>query len=121
MNQRPWPVVMLLVLAVAGCGASPTADTEQRGGELEEVKADRDRLAALVKQLAATSATLEAYTINNRQGCLDRLRALRQRVDNARAALQAGKIDGKEAASHLGVANKGLDRALGGDCAPAAP
>ena len=121
MNQRPWPVVMLLVLAVAGCGASPTADTEQRAGELEEVKADRDRLAALVKQLAATSATLEAYTINNRQGCLDRLRALRQRVDNARAALQAGKIHGKEAASHLGVANKGLDRALGGDCAPAAP
>jgi hypothetical protein len=121
MNRRPWPVVMLLLLAVAGCGASPTADTDQRTGELEEVKADRDRLAALVKQLAATSATLEAYTINNRQGCLDRLRAVRRRVDNARAALKAGNIDGKEAASDLGVANKGLDRALGGDCAQAAP
>ena len=75
MNRRPWPVVLLLVLAVAGCGASPTANTEQRPGELEEIKADRDRLAALVQQLAATLATLEAYTINNRRGCLDRLRA----------------------------------------------
>ena len=121
MNRRPWPVVLLLVLAVAGCGASPTADTEQHDGELEEVKADRDRLAALVQQLAATSATLEAYTINNRQGCLDRLRAVRRRVDTARAALQAGKIDGNKAAFHLGVANKGLDTALGEDCAPATP
>lgn len=114
-------MVLLLVLAAAGCGASPTASTEQRPGELEEDKADRDRLAALVQQLAATSATLEAYTINNRQGCLDRLRAVRRRVDNARAALQAGRIDGNKAASHLGVANKGLDTALGEDCAPAAP
>lgn len=61
------------------------------------------------------------YTINNRQGCLDRLRAVRRRVDNTRAALQDGKIDENKAASHLGVANKGLDRALGEDCAPAAP
>ena len=121
MNRRPWPVVMLLMVAVAGCGASPTADTEQRPGELEEVKADRDRLAALVQQLAATSATLEAYTINNRQGCLDRLKAVRRRVNDARAALQGGKVDGNKVASALGVVSQGLDRALGGDCAPAAP
>jgi hypothetical protein len=121
MNRRPWPVAILLAVAVAGCGASRTADTEQHAGELEEVKADRDRLAALVKQLATTSATLEAYTINDRQGCLDTLSAVRQRVDNARAALKAGKVNGKDAASHLGVASEGLDDALDGDCAPATP
>jgi hypothetical protein len=52
----------------------PTSDTEQLAGELAEVKADRDHLAGLVEQLATTSATLEAYTINDRQGCLKTLR-----------------------------------------------
>ena len=44
------------------------SETEQLDRELAEVKADRDHLAGLVKQLATTSATLEAYTINDRQG-----------------------------------------------------
>jgi hypothetical protein len=86
MHRRLGPVAVLLAVAVAGCGASQEPDTEQLATELAEVKADRDHLAALVKQLATTSATLEAYTINDRQGCLDTLNTVRRRLDNARAA-----------------------------------
>jgi hypothetical protein len=125
MNRRLWPVAVLLAVAVTvgmvGCGGSPKPDTDQLAGELAEVKADRDRLAALVQQLATTSATLEAYTVNDRQGCLDALNTVRQRMDSARAALKAGKVQGKDAAVHLGSASSGLDDALGGDCAPATP
>ena len=121
MKRRSWPVAVLLTVAVAGCGASPEPDTEQLAGELAEVKADRDHLAALVKQLATTSATLEAHMVNDRQGCLDTLGAVRHQMDNARAALKAGNVDGRDAAIHLSSASEGLDDALHGSCAPATP
>jgi hypothetical protein len=91
-------------------GGSPEPDTEQLAGELAQVKADRDQLAALVRQLSTTSAALEAYTVNDRQGCLDTLGAVRQRIGNARAALKAGKVDGKKAAFHLSSASKAWTR-----------
>jgi hypothetical protein len=85
-----WPALALLA-AVAG--------------RSQRVASDR---------LATTSATLEAYTVKDRQGCLETLSALRQRMDNARAALKVGKVDGKNAASHLSSASEGLDDALAG-------
>ena len=123
MHRRPWPVAILLAMAVAagGCARSPTSDTEQLDRELAEVKADRDHLAGLVKQLATTSATLEAYTINDRQGCLKALRTVRQRINNARTALNAGKAEGKTAAAQLSSASEILDDALDENCAPATP
>jgi hypothetical protein len=114
-------VLLAVALAVTGCAASPEPDTNQLAGQLAEVKADRDHLAALVKQLAATSATLEAYTVNDRRGCLDRLKAVRRRIVDARADLRTGNVGGKEAALHLDSASKGLDDALDQDCAPATP
>jgi hypothetical protein len=81
-----------------------------------QVKADRDQLAALVRQLSTTSATLEAYTINDRKGCLDQLKTVRKRIIAARTDLAT-----RNAARHLDSASKGLDDALGGDCAPATP
>ena len=97
MRRRPWPVA---VLARHGRSRGwlrrqPTSDTEQLAGELAEVKADRDHLAGLVKQLATTPATLEAYTINDRQGCLKTLRTVRQRINYARTALKAGKAEAR--------------------------
>ena len=123
MHRRPWPVAVLVAVAVAvaGCARSPTSDTEQLDRELAEVKADRDHLAGLVKQLATTSATLEAYTINDRQGCLKTLRTVHQRINNARTALKAGKAEGKTAAAHLSSASESLDNALDENCAPATP
>jgi hypothetical protein len=123
LNRRPWPVAALLVvaLAVAGCGTSPQSDTEQLARELAEVKADRDQLATLAKQMASQSATLEAYAVTDRQGCLDTLRAVRQRLDDAHTALKAGKADSKNAAVHLSSARRGLYHALAGDCAQATP
>jgi transposase len=124
MNRRPWPVAILLamaVAAVAGCGTEPRPDADQLAGELAEVRADRDHLAALVKRLAATSATLENYTINDRQGGLDTLRAVGEQVDNTRAALKTGKANAKHAASQLGSASNALTNALARHCAPADP
>jgi hypothetical protein len=123
MRRRPWPVAVLLAVAVTvgGCAGRPTSDTEQLDRELAEVKADRDHLAGLVKQLATTSATLEAYTINDRQGCLKTLRTVRQRINNARTALKAGTAEGKNAAAHLNSASESLDHALDENCAPATP
>jgi hypothetical protein len=123
LNRRPWPVAALLVvaLAVAGCGTSPQSDTEQLARELAEVKADRDQLATLAKQMASQSATLEAYAVTDRQGCLATLRTVRQRLDDAHTALKAGKANGKNAAVHLSSARKGLYHALAGDCAQATP
>ena len=123
MHRRPWPVAVLLAVAVAvgGCAHSPTSDTGQLDRELAEVKADRDHLAGLVKQLATTSATLEAYTINDRQGCLKTLRRVRQRINNARTALKVGKTEVKTAAAHLSSASESLDDALDENCAPATP
>jgi hypothetical protein len=123
MRRRAWSVAVLLAVAMAvgGCAGRPTSDAEQLAGELAEVKADRDHLAGLVKQLATTSATLEAYTINDRQGCLKTLRTVRQRISNARTALKAGKAEGKNAAAHLDSASESLDDALGENCAPATP
>jgi hypothetical protein len=119
MHRRPWTLAVLLVVVVAvtGCGAGQASGTDQTAGELAEVKADRDHLAALVRQLSTTSATLEAYTINDRKGCLDQLKTVRKRIIAARADLGTRKA----AALQLDSASKGLDDALGGDCAPATP
>jgi uncharacterized phage infection (PIP) family protein YhgE len=121
MNRRPWPVAILFAMAVAlaGCATEPQPGADQLAGELTQVKADRDHLAAMVKQLAATSATLENYTINDRQGCLDTLRAVVEQVDKTRAALKTGKADAKNAASQLSAASRALNNALDQDCAPA--
>ena len=125
MNRQPWPVAIFLAMAmavaIAGCGTEPQADADQLAGELAHVKADRDHLAALVKQLADTSATLENYTINDRQGCLDALRAVAEQIDTTRAALKTGKANAKSAASQLGSVSNALDGALDKDCAPAEP
>ena len=119
MNRRPWTVVvpLVVVVAVTGCGAGQASGTDQAAGELAEVKADRDHLAALVSQLSTTSATREAYTINGRKGCLHQLKAVRKRIIAARADFG----NRKAAALHLDSASKGLDDALGGDCAPGPP
>jgi len=119
MHRRPSTVAVLLVVAIAvtGCGAGQASGTDQTARELAEVKADRDHLAALVKQLSTTSATLEAYTINNRAGCLEQLKTVRKRILAARADLGTPKVT----ARHLDSASKGLNDALGGDCAPATP
>jgi hypothetical protein len=119
MNRRPWTGAVLLVAAIAvtGCGAGQASGTDQTAGELAEVKADRDQLAALIRQLSTTSATLEAYTINDRQGCLEQLKTVRKQIIAARANLRTRKA----AALHLDSASQGLDDALGGDCAPATP
>ena len=125
MNRQPWPVAiflaMVVAVAAAGCGTEPQPDADQLAGELAQVKADREHLAALVKQLADTSATLENYTINDRQGCLETVRAVAEQVDNTRAALKTGKANAKSAASQLGSASNALDSALDKDCAPAEP
>ena len=119
MDRRPWTVAVLLVVAVAvtGCGADQGPGSDQTAAQLAEVKADRDHLAALVRQLSTSSATLEAYTINDRKGCLDQLRTVRKRILAARADLGTPKAT----ARHLDSASKGLDHALAGDCAPATP
>jgi hypothetical protein len=123
MNRRPWTVVLLLAVAVAvtGCETERAPDSDRLAGELAEVKADRDHLAALVQQLSTTSATLEAYTINDRQGCLGTLKAVRQRIAAARARLGDGAANGGNAARQLDSAGRGLDAAIRGDCAPAVP
>jgi hypothetical protein len=124
MNRRPWTMAVLLVavlLATTGCAPKKEPDTNQLAGQLAAVEADRDHLAALVKQLATTSATLEAYAINNRQGCLSSLKAVRRRIIDARASLGDGKVDGKQVALQLDSARRSLDDALDKDCAPAAP
>jgi uncharacterized protein involved in exopolysaccharide biosynthesis len=123
MHRRPWPLAALLtvVIALGACGDDRKAGTEQLAGDLAQVKADRDQLAAQVKQLSDASATLEAYTVNDRQGCLRTLSTVRQRLHKARAALSAGKADSKDAAVHLGRAIQGLDDASRGKCAPATP
>ena len=123
MIRRPWTAVLLLAVAVAatGCGADPAPDSSRLAGELAVVKADRDHLAALVQPLSTTSATLEAYAVNDRQGCLGTLQAVRQQIAAARADLGAGDADGRDAALRLDSAGKGLDAALDGDCAPAVP
>ena len=89
------------------------SETEQLDRELAEVKADRDHLAGLVKQLATTSATLEAYTINDRQGCLKTQRGVCQQINSACTAMQAGTAEAKNAAAHLSSASESLDHALG--------
>jgi hypothetical protein len=124
MHRRPWPVAVLLlavIVAVAGCARSPESDPEQLADELAQVKADRDQLAVLVRQLSTTSATLEQYTVNDRQHCLDTLQAVRRRMQQARAALAAGSADTRNAASHLRAASEALGNALDDDCAPATP
>jgi hypothetical protein len=123
MNRRPWQVAILLTMAVAvsGCGAEPQPDADQLAGELAEVKTDRDHLAALVKQLAASSATLENYTINDRQGCLDTMRAVAEQLDRTGGALKAGNVNAKNAASEVSSASSTLDNAVDKDCAPATP
>ena len=123
MNRRQWMVMLLVavVLATTGCAARTEPDPSQLAGQLASVKADRDQLAAMVKQLASTSATLEAYTVNNRQGCLDSLKAVRRRIIDARASLGAGKADSKQVARQLDSASRSLDDAMDKDCAPAAP
>jgi hypothetical protein len=125
MNRRPWTMAVLLVAVAVttttGCATKPEPDTNQLAGQLAAVKADRDHLAALVKQLATTSATLEAYAVNNRQGCLNTLKAVRRRIIDARASLGDGKVDGKQVARQLAAARRSLDDALDKDCAPAAP
>ena len=122
MKRRPWTAAVLLAVAVAaaGCGTDQEAGSDQLAGELADVKADRDHLAAMVAQLSTSSATLEAYAVNDRQGCLATLKAVRQRLAAARADLRAGNADGKTAAQ-LASASRHLDDALDGDCAPAAP
>ena len=123
MSRRSWTMAVLLAMLVAitGCAAKTEADTDQLAGQLAAVKADRDRLATMVKQLATTSATLEAYTVNNRRGCLDRLKAVRRRIIDTRTGLRAGKVAGKQAALQLDAATRSLDHALDNDCAPASP
>ena len=51
MHRRPWTLAVLLVVVVAvtGCGAGQASGSDQTAGELAEVKADRDHLAALVR------------------------------------------------------------------------
>lgn len=119
MHRRPWTVVVLLVVAVAvtGCGDGQPPGTDQAEGELAQVKADRDHLATLVRQLSTTSATLEAYTINDRKGCLEQLKTVRKRIKAARADLGTPKA----AELHLASASQRLDDALDGACAPATP
>ena len=118
MHRRPWTVLLLVVVvAVTGCGAGQAPGSDQTAEELAEVKADRDHLAVLVRQLSTTSATLGAYTINDREGCLDKLKTVRKRIIAARADLGTRK----GAALHLDSASRGLDDALGRDCAPATP
>jgi hypothetical protein len=125
MTRRPWTVVVLLAVAVAvaasGCGAGQEAGGGEPAGELAAVKADRDHLAALVAQLSASSATLEAYAVNDRKGCLSALKAVRRRIVAARADLRAGDAEATAAAVRLDAAGGELDRALRGDCAPVAP
>lgn len=75
----------------------------------------------MVRQLSTTSATLEAYTVNDRQGCLGALKAVRRRIAAARAELRAGAAGAATAARHLDSAGRGLDDALDRDCAPATP
>jgi hypothetical protein len=123
MNRRPWLAAALLgvALAVVGCGGEGGTQREQPAKELTDVKAERDQLATLVRQLTISGATLEAYTVNNRQGCLRTLRTVRQRLIRTRASLQAGKIDSDEATTQLEWAIRRLDDASTGDCAPATP
>jgi hypothetical protein len=123
MDRRPWLVAALLgmVMATAGCGSGRGPEGEQLVKELRDVKTERDQLATVVRQLTVAGATLEAYTVNNRQGCLRRLRTVRQRLARARASLHAGEITRNEAVTELGRAVRRLDGASAGDCAPAAP
>jgi hypothetical protein len=123
MNRRPWMVAALVGVAMAavGCAGDRGPQPEQLAEELSEVKADRDRLATLVRQLTTSGATLEAYTVNNRQGCLRTLRNVRQRLARTHAGLHAGEIDGSDASTQLGQAIRRLDDAATRDCAPAVP
>jgi hypothetical protein len=124
-SARPPTATMVLVLLVvlAGCGGEREAGTEQLAGELAEVKAERDRLAGQVQQLSSEVSDARSNAVVDLNGCHGTLSAVTQRMENARTALKAGKIEDQGgdfgAKGHLDWALEGMGDALNGDCAAA--
>lgn len=122
--MKPAVIVALVAvaLAVAGCASNQREPgTDQLAADLAEVKAERDRLAAQVRQLSEAGASVEANAVKDRAGCHGTLSAVAQRMLNARDELKAGKIEGEGAKFDLDWALEGMADALDGDCAAASP
>lgn len=122
MKRLPMVVLIVVALvAVAGCGGKAEPGTDQLAADLAEVRAERDRLAVQVRQLSEAGASVEANAVKDRAGCHGTLSAVAQRMLNARDELNAGKIEGEGAKFDLDWALEGMADALDGDCAAASP
>lgn len=89
--RRVFLVIVLVMLV--GCGGDKEPGTEQLAAELAEVKAERDRLQAQVRELSAELATVKENAVVDILGCRGNLSAVVQRMNNAADDIEAKRYE----------------------------